>query len=205
MARAVGPVGDLRHQHGDDRGVVEEGGGGCGRSDQARQRAAGPFPGTEGGPHHRLQCPRFLHSSSQDVQGSDGDGRRIAEADEGLTGSDDAGHEEDDDRAEDYGGRRQELAGQSRDGDDQYREREPGVPTHPRAPFSYPIMGGGGGYSKLRSAAMKPSRSSWRMICWAASSGSVSLVSTTTSATVGASYGSEIPVNSLMMPARALA
>jgi hypothetical protein len=52
---------------------------------------------------------------------------------------------------------------------------------------------------------MKPSRSKWRMISCAASSGLNSAVLMTTSASVGGSYGSEIPVKSLRMPARALA
>ena len=52
---------------------------------------------------------------------------------------------------------------------------------------------------------MKPSRSKCRMISCAASSGVRSAVLMTTSASLGSSYGSEIPVNSLMSPARALA
>ena len=50
-----------------------------------------------------------------------------------------------------------------------------------------------------------PSFSRYRMICCAASSGVTSVVSITMSASSGGSYGSETPVNSLMMPARALA
>src|SRR5271166_2876940 len=52
---------------------------------------------------------------------------------------------------------------------------------------------------------IKPSRSRCRMISCAASSGLRSAVLITTSASFGSSYGSEIPVNSLRMPARALA
>jgi hypothetical protein len=52
---------------------------------------------------------------------------------------------------------------------------------------------------------MKPWRSKCRMISCAASSGLSSAVLMTTSASRGGSYGSEIPVKSLRMPARALA
>src|ERR1700675_1669287 len=54
-------------------------------------------------------------------------------------------------------------------------------------------------------APTKPSRSRCRIMVCAASSGLSLAVSITTSALIGASYGSEMPVNSFTMPARALA
>ena len=60
-------------------------------------------------------------------------------------------------------------------------------------------------YAAAPFTPMKPSRSRCRIISCAASSGDNSPVLIVTSASLGASYGSEIPVNSLRIPARALA
>ena len=71
---------------------------------------------------------------------------------------------------------------------------------HRVAPVYAPVESAGSGLTP-----MKPCCSRCRMISCAASSALSSAVLMTTSASAGDSYGSEIPVNSLTMPARAFA